>query len=125
MAQKQLSYYRYSVAGGDKGKQNRIMAATDPVRFDSYVIDVLMRDLIGHDKQPSAFLVYLLLHARSNAGETAPSLSLRDIAESTGLSKSVVQLALRTLIRRKLIAAKAAHRTAMRSYRVFRPWRRR
>ena len=27
--------------------------------LDEYVLDVLMRDLVGHDKSPSAFLVYL------------------------------------------------------------------
>ena len=31
------------------------------VELDPYVIDTLMADLIGHDRQPSAFLVYLLL----------------------------------------------------------------
>jgi hypothetical protein len=31
------------------------------VRFDFYVLDGLMPDLVGHDKQPSAFIVYLYL----------------------------------------------------------------
>ena len=94
------------------------------VHFDSYIVHVLMRDLVAHDKQPSAFLVYLLLHARSQAGQRGVTVSLREIADETGLSKSVVQLALQNLIRRQLIAQKAAHATATRSYRVFQPWRR-
>ena len=42
--------------------------ATVPV--DDYVLDVLMRDLIAHDQQPSAFLVYLflLVAPRDSAG---------------------------------------------------------
>src|SRR5690349_10544746 len=33
------------------------------IGVDDYVIDVLMRDLVGHDRAPSAFLVYLYLWA--------------------------------------------------------------
>jgi hypothetical protein len=29
--------------------------------LDDYVIDVLMRDLVGHDRRPVSFLVYLWL----------------------------------------------------------------
>ena len=31
------------------------------LEIDDYVIDTLMADLVGHDRQPSAFLVYLSL----------------------------------------------------------------
>ena len=31
--------------------------------LDDYVIDVLMRDLVGHDRRPVSFLVYLWLAA--------------------------------------------------------------
>lgn len=31
------------------------------IALDSYVIDVLMPDLVGHDRRPAAFLVYLFL----------------------------------------------------------------
>ena len=31
--------------------------------FDDYVIDVLLRDLVGHDRRPVSFLVYLWLAA--------------------------------------------------------------
>ena len=33
--------------------------------IDDYVCDVLMRDLVGHDHQPTAFLVYLYLSYES------------------------------------------------------------
>ena len=33
--------------------------------LDDYVMDVLMRDLVGHDRAPSAFLVYLHLWSES------------------------------------------------------------
>jgi hypothetical protein len=94
-----------------------------PLGLDRYVVEVLMRDLVGHDRQPSAYLVYLLLYARA---VTAPlgrvTLSLREIAEATGLSKSVVQVGLRTLKRRQLVRATAPHRTATPTYYVLRPW---
>ena len=34
-----------------------------PIVIEDYVVDVLLRDLTGHDQQPSAFLVYLHLYA--------------------------------------------------------------
>ncbi len=30
------------------------------IPIDDYVVDVLMRDIVGHDQQPAAFLVYLV-----------------------------------------------------------------
>ena len=30
-----------------------------PVEIDDYVLDTLMADLVGHDRRPSAFVVYL------------------------------------------------------------------
>ena len=35
------------------------------IPVDDYVLDVLMRDLVAHDQQPSAFLVYLFLFGRA------------------------------------------------------------
>jgi len=93
------------------------------VRVDSYVIDTLMADLVGHDRQPSAFLVYLMLW-RQTVGAEAPSaqLSLLDLAAGTGLSKRSVQAALSWLARRKLIAVQRAGITAVPVYSVRRPW---
>jgi hypothetical protein len=31
--------------------------------FDDYITDTLMRDLVGHDRKPVSFLVYLWLAA--------------------------------------------------------------
>jgi hypothetical protein len=99
---------------------------TPTLPVDRYVVDVLLRDLVGHDKRPAAFLVYLRLLAsepgRPGAGIAA---SLRDLAEQTGLSRSAVQAAVATLRRRQLIATRRAHPTATPVHRVLRPWRNR
>jgi hypothetical protein len=101
------------------------MPPTRSLRLDRYVIEVLLRDLVGHDRQPSAYLVYLVLYARAaDAPRGRVTLSLRDIADATGLSKSVVQVSLRTLKRRQLVCATAPHCTATPTYRVLRPWMR-
>jgi hypothetical protein len=34
------------------------------IPIDDYVIDVLMSDIVGHDQQPAAFLVYLYLYGQ-------------------------------------------------------------
>ena len=95
------------------------------IPVDDYVFDVLMRDIVGHDRQPAAYLVYLHLYglaARTNWRQI--TASLRTIAEQTGLSKSAVQSALENLRRRELIATLRAHATATPRHRVLRPWRR-
>jgi DNA-binding MarR family transcriptional regulator len=94
------------------------------VSIDDYVLDVLMRDLVGHDRQPAAFLVYLHLYrAAERQGWKPVSASLRMIAEGTGLSKSSVQVALERLRRRELIRSQSAHATALPQHRVMRHWR--
>jgi IclR helix-turn-helix domain len=93
------------------------------VAVDDYVLDVLMRDLIAHDQQPSAFLVYLFLFGRAARQRWRPvAMSLRMIAEETGLSKSAVQLAMDTLRRRELVLTTRAHATAVPKHRVRRHW---
>ena len=98
--------------------------ATTVFRLDSYVVDVLLRDLVGHDRSPTAFLVYLLLWRRTRGGAsvTSAKLSHRDIAEETGLSKSAVQQALRILHRRGLVRSKQQHMTDTPEHAVLRPW---
>jgi DNA-binding MarR family transcriptional regulator len=94
--------------------------------LDAYVVDVLMRDLVGHDKSPSSFVVYLYLWARTRGrGEDSVALSHQSIAEATGLSKSAVQSAVRNLARRKLIQSSKSTVTSTPEYSVDRPWRRR
>jgi DNA-binding GntR family transcriptional regulator len=93
---------------------------------DSYVFQTLMPDLVGHDRQPSAFVVYLLLWERSAGGRRrGVPLSLREIAEGTGLSKRAVQTALGVLARRRLVTARRDGPTAVPEYMVHRPWARR
>jgi DNA-binding MarR family transcriptional regulator len=93
------------------------------IPIDDYVLDVLMRDLIGHDQKPSAYLVYLHLYSEVARNKWKPiSASLRTIADATGLSKSAVQVALATLRRRQLIATSADHATATPRHRVLRHW---
>jgi hypothetical protein len=98
----------------------------DPARFDAYVLDTLMPDLVGHDRQPSAFLVYLHLAHRAARGRTRNvAVSLQTLAFDTGLSKSAVQRGLRTLTRRRLLRVDKAARTAVPVSTVLRPWVRR
>jgi DNA-binding MarR family transcriptional regulator len=94
------------------------------VAIDDYVLDVLMRDLIGHDQKPAAFLVYLHLYGQAARNRwRSISGSVRTIAEATGLSKSAVHAALTHLRRRQLIATTADHVTATARHRVLRHWR--
>lgn len=96
-----------------------------PVSLDDYIIDTLMADLVGHDRQPSAFLVYLALARRAGGSGTAQvTIALQDIAEATGLSKRTVQTALAHLTYRRCIAVARASATAVPTYSVLRPWRR-
>lgn len=92
---------------------------------DRYVIETLMPDLVGHDRQPSAFLVYLFLWPATSAGEEAVELSLARIAEETGLSKRAVQDAVAHLVRRELLRVERESITAVGRYTLRRPWRRR
>jgi hypothetical protein len=95
-----------------------------PVRIDDYVLDVLMRDLIGHDRKPAAFVVYLHLYGEAARNKWRRiSASVRTIADATGISKSAVQAALTHLRRRQLIATTAHHVTATPRHRILRHWR--
>lgn len=92
--------------------------------FDQYIIETLMPDLVGHDRQPAAFLLYLHLAHRAGRAQRARA-SLRDLAADTGLSKTAVQRAVRTLTRRRLLKIDKASMTAVPVYTVLRPWQRR
>jgi len=94
------------------------------VPIDAYVLDVLMRDLIGHDQRPAAFIVYLYLYGHLARNKWRHiSASVRTIADATGLSKSAVHAALTHLRRRQLIATTADHATATPRHCVLRHWR--
>ena len=93
---------------------------------DHYVVRTLMPDLVGHDRQASAFVVYMFLWERSAGGrQRNVPLSLRVIAEGTGLSKRAVQTALAALLRRRLVTARRDGPTAVPEYTIHRPWIRR
>ena len=94
------------------------------VPIDDYILDVLMRDLIGHDQQPAAYLIYLYLYGQAARTKWKPVVaSLRALADATGLSKSAVQVAIAALRRRELIATTRDHATATPRHRVLRHWR--
>lgn len=91
--------------------------------LDPYVIETLMPDLIGHDRAPSAFLVYLKLwHAAGGPGRKV-QISLSSLAVETGLSKSSVQGALKRLGKRGCVASQRTGPTAIPSYVIHAPWR--
>jgi hypothetical protein len=93
--------------------------------LDAYIVDTLMPDLVGHDRQPSAFLVYVYLWRQTHgAGAATVQVALLDIAEATGVSKRAVQAALGRLAQRKLLTVARASITAVPVYTVLRPWRR-
>ncbi|MBL8066190.1 MAG: hypothetical protein JNM34_10075 [Chthonomonadaceae bacterium] len=95
------------------------------MKFDPYIFDALMRDLVGHSRSPAAFVVYLHLYRQSVAmGHESVSQSLALIADSTGLSKRAVQIAILHLVDRQLLQVFRAGRTSVPAYTVLTPWRR-
>ena len=99
--------------------------AIPTISLDAYVVDTLLPDLVGHDRRPSAFVVYLALWRLTDGGRTPAAVSLRTLAESTGLSKRAVQTALASLVgRRRLVTVERDSATAVPVYAVQRPWRR-
>lgn len=91
--------------------------------LDDYVTDVLMRDLVGHDRRPVSFLVYVWLAAEEQHRSSVVQISYQELAESIGVSKSSAQSAVSWLIRRKLLAASKENATATPRYTVLSPWK--
>lgn len=97
----------------------------ETIPVDDYIFDVLMRDIVGHDRQPAAYLVYLYLYGQAARAKWKPvAASLRSLADATGLSKSAVQTAVDLLRRRELIRSESDHATTVARHRVLRHWRR-
>ena len=111
------------------------------LKLDPYITDVLLRDLVGHDRRPASFLVYIWFtaeqqkkaeqqkaeqqkHAHQRRG-SAVTASYQDLAESIGISKSSAQSAVGWLIRRKLLTVSKASVTATPEYKALTPWRNR
>lgn len=94
------------------------------MQIDDYVCDVLMRDLVGHDRQPTAFLVYLYLaYEIGRSKRERVQVSYQNLAHAIGISKSAAQSSVRWLIKRKLLESRKDAPTAVPVYRVLRPWR--
>lgn len=101
------------------------------IAIDEYVIDVLMRDLVGHDRRVVSFLVYLWFTAEQEKKEQGKEqrkgkfieVSYRQIAECIGVSKSSAQAAVAWLIKRKLLSSTKKTVTATPCYKVLAPWR--
>jgi len=82
-----------------------------------------MVDLVGHDRLPGAYILYLTLNRLSRAtGEIG--ISLQGLATATGLSKTAVQRSVAHLVRRGLLTAQRSGPTEVPQYRVLAPWRR-
>jgi hypothetical protein len=95
------------------------------VSLDSYICETLMRDLIGHDRRPSGFIVYLHLYYQTfGKKRRSCRASYSDLAEDTGLSRSAAQAAVKALLRRRLLSVRKESPTAVPEYRVLRPWQR-
>jgi hypothetical protein len=90
--------------------------------LDPYLTDVLMRDLVGHDRRPVSFLVYLWLSAEQQRRNEPVRISYQELAESIGVSKSSVQASVGLLVRRKLLDVAKPNITATPLYNVLRPW---
>jgi transcription initiation factor IIE alpha subunit len=90
--------------------------------IDRYVVDTLMRDLVGHDRRPSAFLVYLALSTAARGGTVA--MSHAELAERTGLSKRAVQMAVALLRDRGLLRLARRGETDALTVQPLTPWRR-
>jgi aryl-alcohol dehydrogenase-like predicted oxidoreductase len=93
------------------------------MELDDYIVETLMRDLVGHDRRPTSFLVFLWLTAEQERRRGVVEASYQEIAESVGISKSSAQAALGWLRRRKLVTVTRASATATPVYTVKAPWR--
>jgi hypothetical protein len=82
-----------------------------------------MRDLVGHDRRPVSFLVYLWLATEQARRGAAVRISYQELAESIGVSKSSVQAAVSWLRHRKLLAASKENATAVPLYSTLTPWK--
>jgi hypothetical protein len=91
--------------------------------LDDHITDVLLRDLVGHDRRPAAFLVYLWMAVEREKSGGVVQVSFQQLAESVGVSKSSAQAAVRWLVRRKLLSASKVNPTAIPRYTVLTPWK--
>ena len=95
------------------------------MKLEPYLFDALMRDLVGHTKAPTAYLVYLQLYRHTHGlSRDTVAMSLMMLADVTGLSKRSVQTAVSLLQSRELISIYKQRPTSIPIYTVLTPWRR-
>jgi len=93
------------------------------VTIDPHLVDVLLPDLVGHDKRPSAFVLYLWIYAMTRGvGRKSAFFSYQALTDRTGLSKRAVQRAVAHLQRRQLLRVARKSPTAVPEYAVATPW---
>jgi hypothetical protein len=92
--------------------------------LDDYILDTLLRDLVGHDHRPAAYLVYVWLCGEHARRSTPLRISFQELAENTGLSRSAAQSAVSWLKRRKLISSTKENATDIPTYTLHTPWQR-
>ena len=93
------------------------------MRIDPYIIDTLMRDLVAHSRSRAAFLVYLQLYRHTHGvGREWARMSYSVLAETIGISKRSVQIAVAHLTNRRLIRRRRGRPTAVPVYTVLTPW---
>lgn len=97
------------------------MKTSQTIVLDQYVLDSLMADLVGHDRRPSAYILYLAL-SRLSRPTGHVGISLQGLATATGLSKTAVQRSVTHLARRGLVAVQRLGQTEASRYSVLKPW---
>jgi hypothetical protein len=91
--------------------------------IDPHLVDVLLPDLVGHDKRPSTFVLYLWLYAMTRGvGRKSAFFSYQTLTDRAGLSKRAVQRAVAHLQRRQLLRVARKSPTAVSEYAVATPW---
>lgn len=93
------------------------------VGVDAYVFDSLMRDLVGHDRRASAFIVYLYMWRRTHGGGRTVVVSHQMVTDGTGLSKRAVQDAVKHLEHRGLLQIKRTSTTSEATVTLVCEWR--
>ena len=94
------------------------------ILLDPYIHGTLLRDLVGHDHKPAAFLIYFWLYAEQQRQMKPLAISYARLSEETGLSRSASQAAVGWLLRRKLLSVDKEGVTATPVYSAQRPWQR-
>ena len=91
---------------------NARVTSSERQGVDAYVLDALMPDLVGHDRRPAAFILYLFLWRKTRGGTRPAVLSLSMLSDGTGLAKRSVQTALQHLVRRDLVGSRRSTPTS-------------